>query len=144
MLYCECSLVFFFFSLVRVICTIGFTDYHERAGTVISAGLALFQVRPMLAIKSLTQHAPPGLLSHAVYITAAEKTGQMRVLLWTLLWCKLAAILRCTAPAFFFSPLLFPFLIEPSEICCMLIQTEQHLPSLCWKRLWNPQCITQC
>ena len=65
-------------SAVRALSRRGFTDYHRCAGTVISAGLALFQVCPMLAIKSLTQHAPPGLLSHAVYITAAERTGHIR------------------------------------------------------------------
>lgn len=59
----------------------GSTDYHGHAGTVISAGLALFQVCPMPAIKSLTQLAPPGLLSHAGYITAAERRGQIIFLL---------------------------------------------------------------
>ena len=59
----------------------GFTGYHGRADTAISAGLALFQVHPMLAIESLTQHAPPGLLSRAVYITPGEGRDQIRVIL---------------------------------------------------------------
>ncbi len=59
--------------LARTKCLKGFTDYHGRAGIVISAGLALLHLHPLLTIKSLTQPAPPGLFSHAVYITAAER-----------------------------------------------------------------------
>lgn len=97
MLCCVRSSVF----SVRGKCTTGFNDYHGHAGTVLSASLALLQVLPMLAIKSLAQHAPAWLLSR-IYITAAERKGQIRVILWPLLWCKLMVTSRCTVWKVFF------------------------------------------
>lgn len=56
--------------LVRANCRTGFSNYHQRAGTIISGAPTLLQVRPTLTIRSLIQRASPARLSHDVYITA--------------------------------------------------------------------------